>query len=847
MELIRLGAFELRPSERTLIAGGKAVELGARAFDLLLVLVEQPGRLVSKATLLERVWPRLVVDENNLPTQVAALRRILGAGAIRTVPGFGYRLELPVTQVDPAAPVAPAAGAPLTALPHQSPRLQVPRRTLPERLGPLIGRDRERAELEALLGRSWLVTLVGAAGVGKSRIAQEFLTHGLNGAPAAVAWIPLQTLIDVQQLPSAIAVALGLTLAPGVEVYTALSQSLEQAPVLLILDGAEHLGEALATPLAGLVAQTPGVRALVTSQAPLGIPWESVYRLQALPVPDVTTPQSEAEGYAAVELFARRAAAADQRFAITTANLAAIAEICRRLDGNPLALELAAARVPALGVAALLERLNDRFRLLKLAGRAADPRHGTLHAAFDWSYGLLSAAEQRVFDRLGVFVGSFTLEAAAHCVADIELPAAEAVDLIGRLVDRSLVSALPQEPPRYALLETARYYALDRLGGGQELDAARRRMAAAMLALLDAAYEEYWSLDEAQWRHRYEPEIDNVRAAMDWALGHDRALGVALYGSAWPLFVELDLQAEGRERYELILTLLSDALPRARVARFWEAIATYDSTRQCDRARYAAELAVSMHAPPGDARARYYALMQLVAAAAGDPAAAATACTQARALERSDWPPRLLAHGALAEGALLIHSGAHAEARATYRRAMKHALAISQRQALCAAVNVVELDIACDETAAALQLGRPLVSSLRHSGRRETRLDLLGLVFTALLLAGELEEARAVGVELHELASRVDVSRLHAVLDALAYLACLGQRYPAAARIALCADRCHAARGQPQRQPVAERMRSAVAAVLDDRIGQSWRSAAADDREPLDEAAAGALALGLQE
>ena len=192
---------------------------------------------------------------------------------------------------------------------------------------------------------------------------------------------------------------------------------------------------------------------LVTSQAPLGIAGEVIYRLAVLTVPRAGLNPAEVHEYAAMAFFAQRAAAADRRFELTAANASLVAEICRRLDGIPLALELAAARVPALGLTTLLARLDDRFRLLKGTGRPLDQRHGTLHAAFAWSYSLLAPDEQRVFNRLGTFAGSFSLGSAAVCVAEGSIDTAEAMDLIGRLVDRSLVTALAVDPPRYALLE----------------------------------------------------------------------------------------------------------------------------------------------------------------------------------------------------------------------------------------------------------------------------------------------------------------------------------------------------------------------------------------------------------
>ena len=289
--------------------------------------------------------------------------------------------------------------------------------------------------VQEALAQACLVTVVGGAGVGKTRLAQEILTRE-SEAQRVAAWVALESIDAAQHIPSAIALALGLSLPDGVDGFGALRQALEQVPLLLVLDGAEHLAEALAPPLTALVSQTRGVRVLVTSQAPLGVAGEIVYRLTALSVPDAAASVADAAAFPALALFAQRAAAADRRFELNAANIPVVAAICRRLDGNPLALELAAARIPGLGASALLERLDDRFRLLKLGGRGTDPRHSTLQAAFEWSYGLLTAAEKRVFNRLGAFAGSFSLESASRCVADEATDAAEAIDLIGRLVDR---------------------------------------------------------------------------------------------------------------------------------------------------------------------------------------------------------------------------------------------------------------------------------------------------------------------------------------------------------------------------------------------------------------------------
>ena len=469
-----------------------------------------------------------------------------------------------------------------------------------------------------------------------------------------------------------------------------------------------------------------------------------------------------------------------------------------------------------------------------------------LQAAFDWSYGLLAPAEQRVFDRLGAFAGSFGLDAAARAAADESIDVPGAVDLIGRLVDRSLVTLLPREPARYLLLETARYYARTRLDGSGARRDAERRMAESMLQVLDRAYEEYWSADEAVWLHQYEPELDNVRAALDWARRHDGALAIALFGSGWPLFVETDLHAESRAAHAEAVALLSDAQPPRRTARFWEAVATYDSERQFDRARYAAEVAAALHARTGDLRAQYYALLQLALNWRDDLDAAGRTLTAARSLEQPAWPPRLLAHGAIVAGSVMASDGRHKDARRAFRRALDHALVASERQALAATVQVVELDIACGEIANALQLARPLAISLRHSGRRETRHELLSLLFGALLLAGELDEARAAGIESHELARQLDLGRRYESLDAMALLALREGRHALAARIALAADSAHENRGQARRRPAAERIRGEVESLLGDLLGADWRSRACASVALPDEEEACDLALGLR-
>jgi predicted ATPase/DNA-binding winged helix-turn-helix (wHTH) protein len=835
MDVTRLGTLELHPAERRLLVAGQPVEIGARAFDLLRVLAENPGRLVTKATLLDRVWPRLVVDENNLPTQVAALRRAIGSELIRTVPGFGYRLELPVSGTD-EAPVAPEMVAP--------PARPAGRRTPPRRLAPMLGREADLAALVARFETARLVTVVGMPGVGKTRLAEEIAASEALAPAESALVVPIAPFADISPIPAAISIGLGLSLPDSVDGFEALERALGDTPTLLVLDSAEHLAGSLAGPLGVLIERVAQLRVLVTSQIPLGIAGEVVYRLGPLSLPAAGASGAEVGAAAAVALFAQRAAAADRGFVLDAANSPLVADICRRLDGNPLALELAAARVPALGVAALHARLDDRLRLLRSNAGASDPRHSALNGAFEWSHSLLGPSEQRVFNRLGAFAGTFPLQVAANCVADAEIDALEAIDLIARLVDRSLVTALPGDPPRYVLSETARCYALDRLAATGELEATRTRMAMTLLAEMDTAYAEYWAIDEARWRRQYLPELDNIRAALAWAGHADRVLAISLYGSTWPLFVEAELLGDGRTAYESLVRLLGDGLPLARLGRFWEATATYHSTGRCDRARFAAELAARMHGEVGDDPARYYALTLLVVNWRADNAAARSAFADARLLEDAAWPPRLLTHGALTEAAILMAAGELAGARDACRRAVRLALTVSERQALAATVHIVELDLACGDIAGALQLGRPLALSLCRTSHHAMRIDLLTLVLGAMLEGGNLAEARATGADLHALAGRMDPGRLYAALDAMTLLACLEGRHEAAAVIAKQADAAHEARGFDRRRPHEVRLQQAALKLIECHLGIGWRMALRS--APIDEVRACALALGLE-
>ena len=404
---------------------------------------------------------------------------------------------------------------------------------LPSPLTRLIGRDESLAELERLLAASRLLTLTGTGGSGKTRLAMELARRAAE-AGVAVTWVDLACLADPALVSSRIATALGIREAPGRSAEEALLEMLCEQRRLLVLDNCEHLVEAVAEIVETMLAACGRLVLLATSREALRVSGERAWL-----VPALATPASEADlapealaACGAVQLFAERAAEASRSFALTRDNAAAVVRVCRRLDGLPLAIELAAARAGVLGVEQIADRLDDAFRLLGTGPRRAVPRHRTLRAAIDWSYSLLAQSERRLLARLAVFAGGFSLEAAEAVGADEELPGSTILDLLAALVGKSLVRVDDARgAPRYHLLETVRQYARERLheAGAAEEDRTRRRHAEHFLTLARELEPRLMS-DDLPTLDRLGAERDNVRAALAWSreAGRDEEIGLPL-------------------------------------------------------------------------------------------------------------------------------------------------------------------------------------------------------------------------------------------------------------------------------------------------------------------------------
>src|SRR5215471_195482 len=405
--------------------------------------------------------------------------------------------------------------------------VDVRQHNLPVEVSSFVGREREQVELAALLRSSRLLTLVGPGGAGKTRLALQVASTALGDFQEGVWLIEFGPLGDSALVPQSVAQVLGVREQDGMALTDTVGASLGRSRVLLVLDNCEHLIAACGQLSESLLRTCERVHILATSREPLGLSGEVLWRVPPLGLPADDTHAPEAD---AVRLFVERAAASVPNFALTNQNRAAVADVCRRLDGLPLAIELAAARVPLLGVEGLRDKLDQRFHVLTAGRRATLARHQTLRGALDWSYQLLTKDEQTVLRRLGVFVGGFTLEAAQQ-VADDEqgIDVWDVLEHLGALVDKSLVVAEGDTLPRYRLLESTRLFALERLIDSGELNVIRGRHRDHFLQVAEACERHLPAGDPSLGLHRLDRERDNLLLALAWSpLEEDALLGLRL-------------------------------------------------------------------------------------------------------------------------------------------------------------------------------------------------------------------------------------------------------------------------------------------------------------------------------
>lgn len=528
-----------------MLRGDVPVRVGGRALDILTALVRRPGEVVGKQELIAQVWPDTFVDDSNLKVNMNALRRALGdaTGApqyVATVIGRGYRFVAPLQVSSAAGPSLDTEAAAGHNLPAATTRI-VGRREIID----AVGREFEEARL---------VTIVGPGGIGKSTVAIAVAEGWVGKAEDGVWFVDLSSLKDPSIVANAIATAIGL-LAHSANMVAALCGFLRDRQVLLVLDSCEHVIDAVATDAAQILAEAPGARILATSREPLRLKGERVRRLPGLETPPAgaALTAAVAHSFAAVELFVERAREQMESFALTDAEAPLAAELCRRLDGMALAIELAATRIDAFGLQGLVGQIEDRFRLLS-GHRGGAERHRTLAATIDWSYDLLSEDERRVMRWLSTFTATFSLEDAAEVAAEEGAVPAAMAGMVASLVAKSLLTPEIREAAVvYRQLDTTRAYAQGKLVEAGEEAAARRRHAAHALD-----FAERIGSDPAGLEVRFRlcgPKIDDIRAALSWAFspaGEPRT-GVRLTAAAIPHWKHLSLVEECRAAVERAL------------------------------------------------------------------------------------------------------------------------------------------------------------------------------------------------------------------------------------------------------------------------------------------------------
>jgi predicted ATPase len=665
---------------------------------------------------------------------------------------------------------------------------------LPGHADVLIGRDADIASLTQLLVEHRLVTVLGAGGIGKTRLAQA-VSRRLVGAYAnGVWWVDLAALSAADKIAPAIANAAGLQLGEG-DAAELLTRALAARKSLLVLDNCEHLVADVARLTQAVLEAAPAVSVLATSQETLKAPGEFLYRLDALAVPPADTPLGEARTYSAIQLLERRAQAASQHFWMTDATVAGAIELCRQLDGIALAIEMAAARLPILGIDGLQERLGERLRLLRSTTRDAPPRHQTLRATLDWSHSLLTASEQAVLRRLAVFAGSFRLEMAQAVGSTDDLDEWAALDALAALVDKSLVQLEGIEPPRYRLLETTRIYASEHLAASGETASTLLRHGQAMAQLAEQVGCDYWTMADAPWLARYAPDYDNMQAAFERACGRGDAEIAAATSEA--LLSMGDLRNDHstmRSHAAAAHALVPLASPLAQ-ARLWNRIAGHNMLAFTEVPRLsAARERVAAWRRLSDARQLCVALgfLSCACARAREFNEAERTLAEARALEDPRWPPRLRALISF-NGSFISIFRADADG---YRTASEVTLDLAEEAGAERAAGMARLALADaalmgGDTDQAVLLGREAVAVLEALDQPSNRGLALGNLASALLMHGDVESVRATATQALPLLWRNEMGAL--LLEFLALLAVSAGQFTVAAQMLGLAERRYAA------------------------------------------------------
>jgi predicted ATPase len=537
---VHFGPYRVFPGQRLVLEAEQPLRLGRRAMDILLILLEHAGEVVSKQQLIARVWPKSVVEDINLRVHMAAVRKALGDGQagqryIVTVAQRGYSFVAPYSLEHVEQNPASGGHGPSD-------------HNLPIRRTRMIGRQALVDNLVALLPHQHFITLVGPGGIGKTTVALRVAEQLIGRYRDGIRLLDLAPINDPSMIITHLAALLDQSLHDA-ESMSCLAAFLRERQMLLVIDNCEHLIDAIALLSENILRAAPQVHILATSRESLRAEGEFVQRLESLDCPPsiAVLDRSQALTFSAVQLFVERAMASHDSFELTDDELPLAIEICRRLDGIPLAIELAAAQVSSLGLSGLLTQLQGSFRLLTQGSQMTLGRHQTLRTTLDWSFELLSTCEQTCLRRLGVFRGGFTLESAAAVIVGEHVEPHEVFASITQLVAKSLLNVeVGDEEVFYRLLDTTRSYALEKLDQAADLPDTRERHAERCLALMHQAQNSWEHAQTGVWIERYARGLEDIRSALDWGLNAQgsKVLAIRLTAASTPLWQELSLLKE---------------------------------------------------------------------------------------------------------------------------------------------------------------------------------------------------------------------------------------------------------------------------------------------------------------